>query len=197
MRTLTTTKEVYRFEELSHSAKQNALYQFQCNDTYPSNVENKEVLEAFTNIFPVKVKDWEYGSYRNDHISFSFTADDDIENLSGVRLATYIYNNYFHDLFKGKFYYKKYYFKSRKSKVFFDNCCPLTGYYIDMEMLDPVYDFLKKPTNGITFYDLMEECLNNWVSACTKDMEGYYSEENLKEAAEANNWEFYEDGTLI
>ena len=64
---------------------------------------------------------------------------------------------------------------------------------MDNAILGPVYDFLKKPTN-LNFKDLMEECLESWVSACSKHYEAYMSEENFSELFEINNWEFTESG---
>lgn len=192
---------VYKYEELSDRARKKALHNFQMSDYYPWADENKETLKAFENIFPIKVREWQYGGY-GDYIRFDFIADYEIEELSGVRLATYIYNNYFPYLFKGKYYSKgkyvdgKYTYKQRYSKVMFDNSCVLTGYIIDDDILEPVYKFLKKPCKHTNFKDLMRECLEKWLSACIRDYEAYFSEENFMEMCESNGWEFFEDGKI-
>lgn len=185
---------VYEYEELSDSAKEKALHDYRSNGDY-NGEENKDTLKAFEAIFPIKINDWCYGGDRNDGVKWEFIEEDEIEQLSGIRLSTYIYNNYFHNLFKGKLYYGTGYKKKRRSNIIFQNNGVLTGYTTDHSLLDPIYNFLKKPTKQ-TFHDLIEECLSEWVNDCTKDMEYYYSEEAFRESCEANEWEFYESGRM-
>jgi hypothetical protein len=115
----------------------------------------------------------------------------------------YIWNNYSDYIFKGKYYSTKgyydekqqYHYKYRHSNIILEKeNCPLTGYYIDNEILQPLWDFLDKPNKNTTFHDLMEECLNNWISACNKDYENYYSMENFLEESKANEYEYLESG---
>jgi hypothetical protein len=54
---------------------------------------------------------------------------------------------------------------------------------------------MKKPDHR-TFRDLMEECLESWISACTNDYEHYYSKEHFAEMCEGNEWEFDEYGNF-
>lgn len=78
-------------------------------------------------------------------------------------------NNHWNDLYTPKYFWKG--TKGRKSRIFVDACCPLTGYYIDNRILDPIYQFLKSPTENITFDSLMNECLDSFFRACRDDME--------------------------
>jgi len=185
----TETINICQYSELSESAREKAFHSWLSKGDYGWEGDNENTLDTFTGIFPVKVKSFEYG-YR-DYINFSFTADDDIEGLSGLRLVKHIHNNYYDSLFKGKYYSKGKY--SRTSKILVDNCCSLTGFHMDNAILQPIYDFLKKPTD-LNFKDLMEDCLESWVSACSKDYEAYMSKENFSELCEINGWEFTEDG---
>jgi hypothetical protein len=187
---ITITKEItlYNLDELEGSARERALDWLRDDNDFWVE-ERRATLAAFEKIFPITVKDWEYG-YRN-HISFTFDYEDEIAELSGIRLMAHIYNNYFSDLWHGKWYYKNK--KSRRSKVIFDNCCVLTGYYLDNSILDPIYNFLQHPF-GITFYDLLYDCLQSWVYACRDELEYLNSEEYLLETAEANGWLFDEYG---
>lgn len=186
-------KTVYTYEELSDSAKEKALYEGRSTLDYSWADENKETLEAFCRIFPVKVRDWEYGGYGR-HISHYLTCDDDIAGLSGLRLHKYLWNNFRSSLFKGKYYSKA--GKSRHSRIILEACCVLTGYCVDDDILQPVYDFLKKPNNRTTFEDLMGDCLEAWLSSCDADFEAYFSEESMADIFAANDYEFYEDGTF-
>lgn len=197
----TITKEVFTINELSDSAKEKAHYDHCSNDSYAWAGDNEAVLKEFTKIFPVKITKWEYGN--QNYINFNFTDDEDIENLSGIRLLKYLHNNYYNELFKGKYFSKgnyidgKYYYKSRHSKVIMSNSCVLTGYCIDDDILEPIYKFLKNPCKHTTFNDLLYDCLQSWVYACRNDFEAYYSMESFEETAEINNWEYYEDGTMV
>lgn len=69
-------------------------------------------------------------------------------------------NNHWNDLYTPKYFWEG--TKGRKSRIFVDACCPLTGYYIDNCILDPIYQFLKSPTENITFDCLMNECLDSF-----------------------------------
>lgn len=197
MRTIEIT--VYTIDELSEKAKERAYHKWLEADWYPWEKENKKTLEEFCKIFPIKVTDWTYGGYK-DYIEFEFL-DDDIKDLAGLRLLRYIYNNYFDYLYKGKYYLKydpttgKY--KGRRSKIILDNCCPLTGYYLDNVILEPIYNFLKKPKDYITFYDLMVKCLDAWVKECSKDYQYCTSMEYFIELSRINGWEYRENGEMI
>lgn len=177
---------VYTFDELSEQAKDNAYHEW-LHEGHYDGTDNKKTLKAFEKVFPVTVTDWEYG-YHN-YIRFTVDADNDIENLSGIKLFKYLYNNYEHILFKGRYYSTpgkyingKYTYKHRYSKVIKDTCCVLTGYFIDNEILKPIYDFLKNPSKHVTFSGLMRDCLQSWVIACNNDYEASTSMEFFTES---------------
>jgi len=109
----------------------------------------------------------------------------------------FIVNNYWHTLFKPKTYYLNGNFKKqRKSRVFTDKCCVLTGYCADEDILKPIHDFLKSPDKDTTLYDLMDKCLDSFFKSCRDDMEYQCSEECFEESCEANDYEFYESGKM-
>ncbi len=89
------------------------------------------------------------------------------DSLSGWRLMAYLMNNHWNDLYTPKYFWKG--MKGRKSRIFVDTC-PLTGYYIDNDILDPIYKFLKSPTGNVTFDNLMNNCLDSFFRACRDDM---------------------------
>jgi len=177
----------------------------------------------FVEIFPVKVRGWEYGAYVRCDVKFSFVPsrignsshwnEDSYEEMSGWRLATFIWNNYGTQIYKGKYYGKlvdtdKFGNKIEKSKmhpagqrhvrrfskVFLSaSDCPFTGFTADNYLLDPLLEFMKAP-DDTTFPELMEKCLQSWAKGCGEDMEANTSLEAFMEDAEANDMEFYEDG---
>lgn len=202
MRIENVAYKIYTYEELSKEAKEKAFHDFCCDDDYPWGEDNKTTLEEFEKIFPICNVNWEYGN--RVYFNMDMDADTEIKELSGIRLLKYLWNNYSNKLYKGKYYStkgyydlnKKYHYKYRYSKVIKDTSCVLTGYYMDDIILDPIYKFMSNPSENITFYDLMQKCLNSWVNACNEDFDSYYSEENFKELCEANEWEFLSDGKM-
>jgi len=196
------TIKLYEFDELSDEAKEKAIENAQSSFDYLSHDDNKAVIEWFKKTFPVNIKNWEYGGYRGSQITWEFYADQDIDELSGWRLATYFWNNHKTDLYKGKYYStsgyydenKKYHYKFRYSNIILTENCP-TGLWLGYEILKPIFDFMKNP-NDSTFWDIMNDCLHEWVFACDKDVEGFYSDENIAELLSINNYEFDENGKI-
>lgn len=197
--------EVFNIEELSEGARNKAYYDWLEGWEYSWSQENKTTLEKFIEIFPIEVNDWSYGN--DNYVSWYFTEEEAIESMSGIRLLTYLYNNYFSNLYKGKYFSlwsKKEKspnnpnvgkLKSRYSKVMLDDTCVLTGYYIDLSILDPIYKFLKKPSDDITFHDLMEQCLEQWAEDCGEDYNNSSSMEHFIEESKNNEWQYLSDGT--
>lgn len=187
------TIKVYKFSELDPKVQEKVIEHFQNEDwLYNWQDENNESLKAFEKIFPVKVKNWEYGGGRTD-IHAEYLIDSEHEELTGIRLMKYIINNYGGYLWKGK-YLKHIKGKARYSRIQKEASCVLTGYYMDEHILEPIYEFLKKPKEGVTFEDILRDCLWSWVRACEKDWEYAYSRENIEEMLEANNYEFTAGG---
>jgi hypothetical protein len=205
---------VFSFNELSKEAKQTAIENYRNNNTEIFwTDENRESMEKFAEVFPIEVTNWSYGG-RGEGVSFHFTAHGDIEELKGQRLATYIWNNY-----RGEIYSRKYYgdanvkhcIKHKRIECIdhkngnFTNAyysaitietgnCPLTGYYMDNEILDPIWKFLDKPSESVSFKDLLEVCFDSWIEACNNDIEEQNSDEYISDNIEANGYEFTEDG---
>jgi hypothetical protein len=197
----TKTVQVYDITELQESARQKAYENWFRVDNYAWERDNNKTLSEFENIFKVKVTDWEYG-YRK-FVRYKLNIDEDVENLKGVRLLRYLINNCWKYLYKGKFYSTKgkyingkYTYKHRRSKVMFNNDCVLTGYIADYEILSPIYEFLKKPSNDISYNDLIRKCLDSWLDYCHKDYEASLTEEYFIETCEANEWQFMENGDM-
>lgn len=193
--------KIYNIDELSDKAQQRAFHDWLSDDMYAWSCENEKTLDEFISIFPVKVTNWQYG-YGN-YINFYMTCDDDLEELEGFRLAKHLWNEYKGYIYKGKYYSTgqrwidgKYHYKHRYSKITLERSCVLTGYCIDDDILKPLYDFLDRPVEGVTFKELMEDCLDAWIKACADDYEACRSFEYFKEDSEINNYEYYENGRV-
>ena len=203
MKTVTTTKTIYEFSELSEDAKQTALNEYrQTNDDDFFRTELVESIKKLIDLFGLK-SGREWCDLSTSHM------DDCILELKGLRLRTYLINNYWGDLYKGKYYslwskteksfkhYKEGYpvLKSRHSKVMFDNCCVLTGVCFDDDILAPIYDFFASPKNDTTFADLIGEIENAISGAFRSNEEWVNSDEYITDVFEANQYEFDEDGS--
>jgi len=196
MKTITVKISLYKFPELDKDVQEKIISEWRDDDFYLWEDDNNKVLTAFTNIFPVKVKDYEYG-YRNYiTCSLSDTISEDIKELSGLRLRTYIINNYYDVLINAKRYYCKNSFKFRDSHIFITTDGTLTGYYLDDIVLQPIHDFLKNPDERITFESLLRSCLNCWVNASHEDFQEWLSEEAIKDEITINDYDFTIDGKI-
>lgn len=197
--------KVYPYGELTDDAKERTHADFLSSGLeYFWADENKAVLDAFCDIFPIKAEDWVYGCCQNYINSSMETADGDTESayydMQGVRLLKWIVNNY------GQYLYKRKYIGHLKNREKFtpvysrcqwENSCILTGYCIDDDILQPLYEFIKRPDKTSSFEDILKDCLGSWVIACHKDYEACCSEEYFAEHAEANSFEFTVSGEMV
>lgn len=184
---------VYALNELSEKAQNRAYCNWQQYHEYHNGADNRQTLKAFCALFDVYCNNHSYDTMTYNY-SFFTRHTGKVENLSGVRLATYLYNHYFERLFVHKKFYTKNYKKSRESKVFYSNECVLTGYCADVDILQPVYGFLEKPEECINFYDLIDICLNNFFAFCQCDYEAYMNEESFEE--DVSETLYFENGDV-
>ena len=208
----TVRTKVYKFAGLSKEAKQKAIDQYlQNEDFFWVFDEAWRSLKKFAAIFDINLDNYDFlEPYRS---TYQFNISDNVEFLSGQRLATWIWNNHKYDLFKGKYYGKLVKtFKDgspipvskehpvgmrhvrRYSKCVLNNDCVLTGTYYDMTVLGPIYKFLSRPGKE-TLSELFEECLSEVNKAVEAEIKACSTEEYLEEHFEANEYEFLQDGT--
>lgn len=195
----TKTINVYDINELSEKAREYAYNRWLSHGDYPWAEDNIATLKAFEKLFPIRIAHWSYGG-RGEGVSFYMT-DDTLSEMAFLRLAKYIHNNYGDKLFKPKFIYAKgiglgVNTKTKYSAIEKDNCCVLTGYCIDDDILRPIYEFLDTPDHR-TFNELIKDCFESWVIACEQDMGHYYSMDNFVEESQANELEYNEQGRLL
>jgi hypothetical protein len=198
------TINVYNFSELSPAAQ---LWAWEhgpdFSDAYSD--EYQATLAAFENIFDIKVYRWDVDSLRYD---FSFvTAGRATEAPEGdaLRLARYIWNNYAEYIQKGRYYSTrgrwingKYHYKHRYSRVTFEmDNCPLTGVYIDCDILRPVIDCLHYKRFFSSYTELINECLTEFFRAWRNEIEYCSSMEHFAEMCDANEYEFTAEGELF
>lgn len=191
---------VFTIQELSEKSKERALNEWAADNDYPFSSENTATLEKFAEILNLKIKNYCYGSYSsNDGVTWE-TSDylencEEVLNLSGVRLMKYFINNVGPFLSSGKRFYTSGYAKKRISKVIFESEAELTGYYTDDVIMQPIHDFIKKPSTH-TFEDVINDCFSAWVKACSDDVEYQNSMESFIESCNANGYTFTEYGKM-
>ena len=221
MRTITTN--VYKFEELSEQAKETAIENYRnSNDPDTDHLydEAHDTVKAFHELFPTKFNAW------GGLFDFTITAHENIESLTGLRLRTWIINNFWDDLFTPTFKngigYNKvinhpriktnYYDMDKGARVsssnFYysaiqrDNGCTLTGVCYDNSLLDPMYQFLEwndKPDyyKDLDFETLIGDCFSELEHDLEREVESINEDDFIQETIEANEYEFDEDGNMI
>ena len=208
--------KLYSFNELSQEAKEKAIQNHRNNGLeYFWNEENLQSLKAFCKVFDIDLKKYSIDSYGHSYVDTSLNASEDVLNLSGVRLLKYLWNNFRTDIYKGKYYFVKSeqalkhkrvksqtlkngkIFNSYRSAIQLESSCPFTGYCMDEDLLEPVFKFMALPLNSVTYEDLLNDCIESWLSAAVKDLEYQESDEFIGEHLEANEYEFTEDGELF
>lgn len=166
--------------------------------------ENRQSMEEFCKVFPVDAKDWQYGLcqlYVTPRMRYSEYADE-VWDMTGLRLRTWLLNNFDGVLWKGKYFSlttntSPYRYVHRYSKAIIERAsCPFTGYCMDDNLMDPIHKFIEKPDSR-TLEDLLSECLWTWIHACQSEVEHQNSFEYFKDAAEINEWEFDQHGKMI
>lgn len=195
----------YQLDELDENAKTNAYENWVEHADFPWFYEAKDTLDKFCKYFDVKVctLDFERGNY-----DFYLTSSGDMQELSDIRLAKYLWNNYARYIVQGKYYslwsktekadnvYGKK-LKTRRSKLLELDSCSLTGYYLDDAILEPIIKCLTYKELFESYDLLISDCLDNFFEAVKKDIKYNQSFECFEEYASINELEFDEDGNLI
>lgn len=214
--TICTT--VYSFDELSEEAKQKAIENERTSRYnhwyFPWQDEYQDTLSAFCERFGIKVEDSgrcdgtvyiKNGCYPDINANADFWTREkyDIsgESVRGLRLRTFILNNFSDVLYeRKKQYVNGYGSKHRVSRVFTtETCCPFTGFCADDDILQPMREFIANPTSKRPTYDLndlMSDCVSAWNSAWEDNYKYYFSDECITEDIRNNEFQFTEDGEL-
>jgi len=203
--------KVYKFDELSDKAKQKAIDHYRNNwlDTGYIYDEAHNTVKAFHDVFGTEAGRDSWLDIRTGHI------DDSIMELSGQRLATYIWNNYKTSLYKGKYYNlnskkqikhprvkSKWYERTNQwgnyyySAITLEHSCPLTGWCYDDDILDPIFNFLDKPDSR-TFEELLNDCLRSLDKSLKREEDYLYTDESITENIETNEYEYTIDGNIF
>lgn len=192
--------KVYKFDELSDEIKETAIEKYR--ESYIEYFwadDGVATLKEFCKQFDIELKDYSLDCGGCGQSSVSFNADTYsmiADEIIGMKAFKYLQNNYWHILHKPQFRGTIKNNTAYYSGIFWDDCCVLTGYYIDDIILQPIYDFLKRPDETTALKDLYDDCFNAFILAWDKDVKYQYSDESIIETIEANEYEFTVDGEL-
>lgn len=111
----------------------------------------------------------------------------------GIEVTEYVYDAYYHSF--------RWRAKNEGDEEITDNeyirhrlsLFEPTGFYLDDVTLGPA----KQPTEGKVFGNVIEECLEAFLSACSEDVKYTQSQEYFADFADNNELEFYENGICI
>lgn len=201
--------KVYSFDELNEEAKETALYNFKPCIDFIYDDARQTILNA-CELLGLKTSS---NSWLEPDLN---CIDDNIMNLSGLRLRKYFLNNF--ELYKGKHYNVKAnkpikhnrvvtkgpfktgnYFVAYYSAIQKEACSILTGMCYDDYFLRPIYDliaFKDKNLKNKTFEDVIIDCFHSLEKTLKSEEEYSYSEEGKTEEIIANDYEFLEDGSI-
>ena len=204
----TITKTIYRFDELSIEAQQNAIENYR--NKYFEFGWQDEIINTIRKIARAMNCDYNYYSYDGITYEVSFTPIDFDDEMQGKRAWAYIVNNFITPNEKPKTYWLGHVIYcdgrknwTRKSKIWFNIFdCPFTGYIADCCFYDAWADWKKnfsvesKYRRGSTIKDFIDGVAELLSKEWSSDNEYQYSDEGIVELIEANDFEFYEDGTI-
>jgi len=209
---------LYKFDELSEEAKENALSNITIDNSFWWD-EAHETVKKFHDVFGTRDGYRSWLDIRTEHI------DSDILELSGFRLQKYLWNNFGSELFTRKYLKhgelvdaKKPHHQMMKqrqitnkcpnqgkwsisyySNIQTDDCCVLTGVCYDDDLLKPIYDFLEIrdfSRNSTDYKDLLEDCVHSLRKSLESEDEYNETDEAKIDHIEANDYEFEEDGNI-
>lgn len=192
----TRTYNVYTYEEASNELKEIIIDKFRESEYdrgFNWSREYIESLEAFCASTEIKLIDYQLGcsaSFSGIKWRYeSYKWDFDVDNISGLRLRTWLINNWVNKWEKGKYYHKSWY-----SKIQTVIDCPFTGFHADYSLIEPILNFIKKPEKHITLRYIINECFDNFANAYCADEEYQYSDEAIINTIIANKYMFNENG---
>jgi len=172
----TQTKITYKFNELSDDAKDAARDWYRTDLEFCWADEWRESLKGFCDHFPAAARDWSISTWSYSYVEIESTESDDVNELTGIRLWKWL-NNTGH--FNAKTLSGEY---------------PLTGFYGDELLLDPIREFRDRPNSTTTLPELMQACGDAWLMAYIAEWEYSYSDEAVDENIICNEYDFDEDG---
>ena len=196
MRTIET--KVYRYDELSSEAKENARNSLR--DRLSGNridadaYDYRDTLAEIERIFRIKVRDWSVNGYSPTYFRFDFVnLDKDIENEPKF-LLRYLNRDVLPCIDCRETYYKNH--KIRKSRILSYpkySCC-ITGAWTDWAVDDALNNIKESIMQGKSPREFVSDMLDKFFRQWNRDYEYACSDESIEEDILNNEYEFLENG---
>ncbi len=192
----TIEKTIYKFSELSESAKEKAIADAQNANGYAWSHEAKSSIKKLAEHFGGKVLDWQIDYFDCSPSSMEFRMpdlQDDFLNYESDGTPE-------HDA-QWKEWAKKVIENKLAALGSFNpetlkgkGDCVLTGYCADEDAIDGFRIAFNE--GELNLEKLMQAAFESWLEACQADCADYYSEAQFSEHCDSNEYEFYENGEL-
>ena len=169
--------KLYQFDELNDAAKEKAREWYRTDHVWDWHDEWWDSAVAFSAIAPVNVDGMEWYNVCSE---MSWTGDDALRKISGVRAWKWLQNNGWFDL-------------AAKNVV---NGFTLTGYGSDNGFFDPIEKYQRDPAGVPDLETLFRACVYSWASAARRDMEWFYSDDCVDDMLVNGEYEFTSRGVL-
>jgi hypothetical protein len=180
MKTLETTIQIYAVRELTNEATKQAYNEWKSTTPYENSHSMLRSVNEFCRLFPVKLVDTFYLN-GIPYIQWKFTHVDYLKSMHGEELFQYLMDIYGSTLFT-----------SDGQR----HAAPLTGYFADYFLLDPLYRALE--TREDVEYDvLLDECLDSYAKVLFQDMQEFYSFDAFLRACDEHGYMFLENGRMF
>lgn len=175
--------EVYDYYQLSDDAKKLAYNYWRKNADYKNRDAMVASFNAFCKRFPVEMIDSFVLKNNQPYIQWKFTGDDSLRSMDGTMLKQYLLAHYAGLLFTGE--------GER-------DICPLTGYYADYMILNPIYEFISDPSAYNYDYELLlDTCVDAWCVLCNKDLTEFYGMDSFLNECKINGYMFLKNGRMF
>ena len=190
--------ELFQFDELEQEAQDKLIEEYEFYDESEFNYDEAEkTVEKFLDLFP-RLKT----GTRSWLDPYTHSMEDNILQLEGLRLRTWLINNVWPKIYKPKFIHKGAIginTKSRYSKVQLESCCPLTGVCWDNDILEPIHKTIKWKGGyrHLSMEDIIERCFNNLKKSLESATEYCQSKEYISERLRNDNKWYTSQGIEI
>lgn len=202
---------VYKFDELPEDVQIKLIEKEREKEDFEWLYdEARETVEKFFKLSGVK-------SGRDRWLEFSLSHfEGNILELKGLRLRTWILNNWGDWLYKGKYYslwskteksfeYHKNghpVLKKRRSKCQFTKDCVLTGVYYDNDFLEAIYDFIENYKNQkgaeyTTLEDLIQNCFESLKYTIEDEIEALNDDDHISDSIRGQDLRYDINGQQI
>lgn len=195
MRTETTITKIYTFNELSDEAKEKVIAEARDSNMEINCDELVDCMKSAMNEMEITIEGYSIGIDGSGYIKL----DAENEYLEGARAYAYIMNNFFEGVDKKKLVYKEWE-KRRVShldrKDWMDNC-PFSGWCYDFAVKEAWDSWCNDLREGKSpsIRDFLDELEWAYLKELSDEYYGF-DEAEARDIAEANDYEFLEDGTI-